>query len=60
MKNVFVRFVREEAGQDLIEYALLCGLISLACVTAMTTLGTDIGGLFGKVSGYLTSVTVPA
>jgi Flp pilus assembly pilin Flp len=23
MKSVFVRFVREEAGQDLIEYAML-------------------------------------
>ena len=30
MKNLFNRFVREEQGQDLIEYALLAGLISLA------------------------------
>ena len=29
MKNLFNRFVREEEGQDLIEYALLAGLISL-------------------------------
>ena len=26
MKNLFVRFVREEAGQDLIEYAMLATL----------------------------------
>ena len=30
MKNLFNRFVREEQGQDLIEYTLLAGLISLA------------------------------
>ena len=32
MKNLFNRFVREEQGQDLIEYALLAGLISIASV----------------------------
>ena len=32
MKSLFNRFVREEQGQDLIEYALLAGLISLASV----------------------------
>ena len=36
MKNLFNRFVREEQGQDLIEYALLAGLISLASVVAIT------------------------
>ena len=39
MKNLFNRFVREEQGQDLIEYALLAGLISLASIAAITTLG---------------------
>ena len=42
MKNLFNRFVREEQGQDLIEYALLAGLISLASVAAITTLGGAI------------------
>ena len=27
MKNLFNRFAREESGQDLIEYALLCTFI---------------------------------
>ena len=29
MKNLFVRFVREEEGQDIIEYALLAAFISI-------------------------------
>ena len=49
MKNLFNRFVREEEGQDLIEYALLAGLISLVCVLAITNAGTKVSGLFVKV-----------
>ena len=30
MKNLFVRFVREDAGQDLIEYAMIATLVALA------------------------------
>ena len=50
MKNLFSRFVNEEAGQDLIEYALLAGLISLVCVVAITSAGTKVSGLFNKVT----------
>ena len=32
MKSLFKRFVREEQGQDLIEYALLAGLISIGSI----------------------------
>ncbi|MQA28844.1 MAG: Flp family type IVb pilin [Luteitalea sp.] len=49
MRNLFNCFVREEHGQDLIEYALLAGLISLASVTAITGLGTALQGKFGEV-----------
>src|SRR5215207_10485414 len=49
MKNLFQRFVNEEAGQDLIEYALLAGLISLVCVLAITNAGTKVSTLFTNV-----------
>jgi Flp pilus assembly pilin Flp len=42
MKALFNRFVREEKGQDLIEYALLAGFISLAAVGAITAVGTEL------------------
>jgi pilus assembly protein Flp/PilA len=53
MKNLFVRFVREENGQDLIEYALLAALVALGCVAAMNTLAGNIGTAFGKVGTSL-------
>ena len=49
MKNLIARFVRDEQGQDLIEYALLAGFISLAVVTAVTNVGTALDGLYDNV-----------
>ena len=57
MKNLFNRFVREEQGQDLIEYALLAGLISLASVVAITALGTAIQDKFDEVGGAVTAAS---
>ena len=53
MKNLMKRFVREEEGQDLIEYALLAGLISLVCVLAITNAGTKVSALFVKVNNSI-------
>ncbi|MBA2302715.1 MAG: Flp family type IVb pilin [Acidobacteria bacterium] len=49
MKNLFSRFVSEEVGQDLIEYALLAGLIALVCVATVTSAGGKVSTFFGKV-----------
>jgi pilus assembly protein Flp/PilA len=53
MKNLFNRFVNEDAGQDLIEYALLAGLISLVCVLAITAAGTKVSTLFSNVEASI-------
>jgi pilus assembly protein Flp/PilA len=45
----------EEQGQDLIEYALLADLISLASLAAITTLGTAIQGKFTAVGAQVTA-----
>ena len=60
MKNLFNRFVREEQGQDLIEYALLAGLISLASVGAMNTLGGGISAKFGTIATDLAAAVPTA
>ena len=53
MKNLFVRFVREEEGQDLIEYSLLAALIAVASIVAMKALSTEINSIFTKVGSAL-------
>ena len=47
-------FVRNEEGQDLIEYALLVALIALVCVAALTTAGSQVNSIFDKITGKLT------
>ena len=47
------RFVRAEEGQDLIEYALLVGLISLVAVAALTLTGTNVNQIFDAIQQKL-------
>ncbi len=48
---------REEDGQDLIEYALLAGLIALASIASVKVLATKITNAFSSVGSQLTSAT---
>ena len=43
MKNLFNRYVREEQGQDLIEYALLAAFVSLAVIASIDAVGVSLG-----------------
>ena len=54
MKNLFNRFVKEEEGQDLIEYGLLIGIITVACIAAIKGIGPTVGGYFTALDTLLT------
>jgi pilus assembly protein Flp/PilA len=51
------RFVREDDGQDLIEYALLAGFISLVAVLAIQSVGTGINQVYGDVNAAVGNIT---
>ncbi|MGA1981532.1 MAG: Flp family type IVb pilin [Acidobacteriaceae bacterium] len=55
IKQAFVAFMKDESGQDLIEYALVAGLIGLGAVVAMTGLSGKIGNAFNTVGNSLTN-----
>lgn len=55
IKNLLVAFIKDESGQDLIEYALVAGLIGLGAVIAMTSLSGKIVSVFTTVGNNLTS-----
>ena len=42
--------LRDDQGQDLIEYALLAGFISLATVAAVTSVGTSLSTLYTTIA----------
>jgi pilus assembly protein Flp/PilA len=52
---VFASFVKDESGQDLIEYALVAGLIGLGAVVSMTGLSGKISNAFNAVGSGLTN-----
>lgn len=54
LKSHVHAFVRDEQGQDLIEYALVVALISLVCVTALTDAGTQVKNIFESIKDKLT------
>ena len=57
--KALLRFVREEEGQDLIEYALLAGFISLSAVLAITAVGNSLEGLYGAVDAQVIDAATP-
>jgi Flp pilus assembly pilin Flp len=53
MKNLLVRFIREEEGQDVIEYALLAAFISTIAGAVIVTVGADVLTMFNTTAGRL-------
>jgi pilus assembly protein Flp/PilA len=52
---VRLNLLRQEDGQDLIEYALVVSLIAFAAVAGMNTLASDINAAFISIGTQLNS-----
>lgn len=50
MTAMFRRFVREDEGQDLVEYVMLLALIAIVAVAGATTLGTNVNLKYNSVA----------
>jgi Flp pilus assembly pilin Flp len=61
-KNVLRRVREDVSGEDMIEYALIVGLISLVAVTVLIAAGVDVNGIWTTVNASLTTAnaSVPA
>lgn len=47
------RFLRDETGLELSEYAVAAALVALAAVVAFQTLGTNIGTKITELAGKI-------
>ena len=45
--------VRNDEGQDLLEYALLVALIAIVCVIAVGATGTAVNDIFTEIAAQL-------
>ena len=53
MLTLVNRFVREDSGQDLIEYLLLGTLIAIVVVTGAGFLGTELNDWYSKMGSWV-------
>jgi len=60
MKTLVVRFLREEEGQDLVEYALIVAAVGLALITTVNQLSAGVVSLYQSITGDLSSIGTPA
>ena len=49
------QFLKDERGQDIVEYSLLLVLIGAAAVFILTTMGASISNIFSKINTKLQS-----
>jgi len=47
----------DESGATAIEYGLIAGLIAVAVIAALTTLGDSLEGLFNSISDTIVDAT---
>jgi pilus assembly protein Flp/PilA len=60
MKTLIARFLREEEGQDIIEYALLAAFISISGYTILSGIGTSVNNIYTKVNTAASSANTAA
>jgi pilus assembly protein Flp/PilA len=56
MKSLIARLVRDDQGQDLIEYVLIGTLVSIAVVIGAGLLGTQLNAWYNAMAGWVTGM----
>ena len=51
------QLIDDESGATAIEYGLIAGLIAVAVIAALTTLGDSLEGLFNSISDTIVDST---
>jgi len=56
MTNSFTRFIKDDEGQDLIEYALVGGLVAVGAIAAIDLIGDKVAAIFDAISKKLPTI----
>ena len=56
MKKFLIRFLRDDDGQDLVEYALIVAAVGLALITTVNTLSQGVASLYSSITADLSSI----
>jgi Flp pilus assembly pilin Flp len=50
-----LKALREEQGQDLIEYVLIGGIVAVGAIAGMGNLAANLNAAFGKIATHISS-----
>ena len=53
MKNIFVRFMKDDSGATAIEYGLIAAGISVAIIAVVNSIGSTLNTKFTSISTQL-------
>ncbi len=53
MKNLVCKFLRQDHGQDLIEYGLLVGIITVGAIASIKLIGPKVATFFSDLDSKL-------
>ena len=59
MKNLIARFLREEEGQDLIEYVLIATFVSVGALAGATQLGLELNNWYDRGATWVSQRVFP-
>jgi Flp pilus assembly pilin Flp len=60
MKKIMVGFLRDEQGQDLVEYSLLLAFVALASAALFIGAGVQISGIWSVANSRLSNANLAA
>jgi len=60
LMELFQRFLKDEQGQDLIEYTLLMAFIALASAAVFVSAGNSVSAIWGSASAQLSNAALSA
>jgi pilus assembly protein Flp/PilA len=53
MKDLLIRFFKEDAGVTALEYGLIASLIALVIIVSVKSLGTKLASIFNAITAAL-------
>ena len=56
MKQMLIRLIKDERGQDLVEYALIVAAVGLALITTVNQLSSAVVSLYSSITQGLASI----
>lgn len=59
MSKIIKNFLNDEEGATAIEYGLIAGLLAVAIIAGVTSIGTNLGTIFTDIGAKLGLVSVP-